>query len=89
VRRIALGVLLGLVLAASGLASVEVYAARGGGAACRVATLPGAGAVRVRARPGARYAFSTIAVDRAGNREAAPARPDAVTRVLKPPRRRR
>jgi serine protease len=71
------------------VASVEIYAARGGAPARRVAILPRAGSVRVRARPGARYAFYSIAVDRAGNREAAPARPDAITRALKPLRRRR
>jgi serine protease len=76
-------------VAASGVASVEIYAARGSAPARRVATLPRAGSVRVRARPGARYAFYSIAVDRAGNREAAPARPDAITRALKPLRRRR
>jgi hypothetical protein len=32
---------------------------------------------RVTLRRGARYAFYTVAVDHAGNREAAPKRPDA------------
>jgi len=37
----------------------------------------------VRGAPGHRYSFFTIAVDRAGNREARPRRPDAVTSVLR------
>jgi hypothetical protein len=37
--------------------------------------------VRLRARPGVRYRFYTVAVDAAGNREPAPSRPDLTTRV--------
>ena len=37
--------------------------------------------LRVRMRPGSRYRFYTVAVDRAGNREAVPAKPDLSTRV--------
>jgi subtilisin family serine protease len=76
-------------LPTSGVASVDLYASRDGRAPHRIATLPGAGAKRVKLRPASTYAFSTVATDRAGNREAAPARPDAVTRALRPPRPRR
>ena len=38
---------------------------------------------RIRVTPGRRYRFYTVAVDRAGNREAAPARADASVRVLR------
>jgi hypothetical protein len=34
-----------------------------------------------RARPGKRYRFYTVAVDRGGNRETAPSRPDAKLRT--------
>jgi hypothetical protein len=37
---------------------------------------------RVRVRRGSRYAFATVAVDRAGNREALPSRPDARVTAL-------
>ena len=37
---------------------------------------------RVKARPGSTYRFFTVAVDRAGNREDAPGRPDATVRAL-------
>lgn len=37
--------------------------------------------MKVAVRPGSRYRFYTIAVDRAGNREAVPPRPDLSTRV--------
>jgi serine protease len=39
--------------------------------------------MKVSARPGSRYRFYTLAVDRAGNREAIPARPDLSTTVDK------
>jgi hypothetical protein len=39
--------------------------------------------VRLRVRPGVRYRFYTVAVDRAGNREAVPPRPDLTTRVAR------
>jgi hypothetical protein len=38
---------------------------------------------RLRLRPGRRYSFFTIAVDRAGNRESPPKRADARTRVVR------
>ncbi len=37
--------------------------------------------LKVRVKPGSRYRFYTIAVDKAGNREAVPPRPDLKTRV--------
>ena len=37
--------------------------------------------IRLAVRPGSRYRFYSVAVDRAGNREKAPARPDLSTRV--------
>jgi serine protease len=76
-------------LPASGLASIELFASRNGKAPRRVATLPGPGRVKVKLRRRTTYAFTTIATDRAGNREAAHPQPDAVTRALKPLRRRR
>ena len=39
--------------------------------------------VLVGGSPGKRYGFFTVAVDRAGNREARPARPDVTVRVLR------
>jgi serine protease len=36
---------------------------------------------KVATRPGGRYAFHTVAIDRAGNRELAPAKPDVSVRV--------
>ena len=66
-------------LLASGVARYEVYRAVGRGRPRRIASTP-ATRRRVRVRPG-RYAFFTVAVDRAGNREPAPARPDARVRV--------
>lgn len=45
--------------------------------------------LRVRVKPGSRYRYYTIAVDRAGNREAVPSRPDLSTRVDRRAARRR
>ena len=39
---------------------------------------------RLRGKPGSLYRFYTIAVDKAGNREAQPSRPDFSTRVARP-----
>ena len=44
--------------------------------------------LKVRVNPGSRYRFYTIGVDKAGNREAVPPRPDLSTRVDPRPRRR-
>ena len=71
---------------ASGIARYEVWRGTGRRRAVRIATTT-ATSRRVRLRRGRRYRFFTIAVDRAGNHEAAPATPDATVRVLR--RRRR
>ncbi|MGI8511922.1 MAG: S8 family peptidase, partial [Solirubrobacteraceae bacterium] len=70
-------------LRASGIARFEVYRSYNGFPARRIAIRTRARSLRVRVFPGARYAFTTVAVDRAGNREARPARADATTRVLR------
>jgi serine protease len=64
-------------LIASGVAAYDVYRAVNGGRARRIARRSGR-RLTVRLKPGLRYAFHTVAVDHAGNREAAPSRPDAV-----------
>jgi hypothetical protein len=64
----------------SGVARYEVLRSTGGRRAVRIAATRRA-RLRVRVRPGRRYCFWTVAVDRAGNREAPPARPDATVRV--------
>ncbi len=67
---------------ASGVARFEVWRSVAGGAAVRIASTTRR-SLRLRVRPGRRYAFFTIAVDRAGNREAPPARADARVRVTR------
>jgi hypothetical protein len=57
-----------------------VWRAAGARPARRVATTR-ALKRRFRLRAGRSYAFWTIAVDRAGNREAAPGRPDVRVRI--------
>ncbi|HEV2999259.1 MAG TPA: S8 family serine peptidase [Solirubrobacteraceae bacterium] len=64
----------------SGVARYEVWRSVGGRRAVKLLTTR-AIARRVKLRPGRRYAFFTVAVDRAGNREAPPRRPDAVVRT--------
>lgn len=64
----------------AGVRTVRVYGSRNGREAQLVATTT-ARRVRVRVRSGGRYAFYTQAIDRAGNLEPAPDRPDARTRV--------
>jgi subtilisin family serine protease len=59
----------------SGLAGYELWRSVDGRAARRILTTRRTSA-RVRVRRGARYAFFTVAVDAAGNREPAPAAPD-------------
>jgi subtilisin family serine protease len=73
----------------SGIAGIDVFASLNGKPPRRVATLPSPGRARVRVRPRVTYAFTSTATDHAGNREAAHAQPDAITRALKPLRRRR
>ena len=66
----------------SGVASYELWRAVGRRRAVRIARTARRSR-RVRVRPGRRYAFFTVAVDRAGNREARPKRADATVRVLR------
>jgi subtilisin family serine protease len=65
---------------ASGVAYVEVWRAVDRGRRRRIARTRRS-SLRVRVAPVHRYSFFTVAVDRAGNREPAHARADAVTRV--------
>lgn len=69
-------------LTASGIAHYEVWRAVNGRPSRRIATTTGT-TMRLRAARGSHYAFFTIAVDRAGNREVRPKRPDARTRVVR------
>lgn len=62
-------------VASSGVARYDIFRALPGRAARKVATTTGR-AVQVTA-PGGRASFFSVAVDRAGNREAKPAKPDA------------
>jgi serine protease len=69
-------------VAASGIASWEIWRSSAGGRPRRIARLPAARrSLRVRLPRGARYAYFSLAVDGAGNREAPPVRPDASVRV--------
>ena len=69
-------------LSPSGIASWEIWRAVAGGPARRIARLPASThTLRVRLARGRRYRFFSIAVDRAGNREAAPPRADASVRA--------
>jgi hypothetical protein len=65
---------------ASGIDVYELWRSADGRAPVRVARTRRTSAT-VRGRPGGRYSFYTIAVDRAGNREKPPARPYATVRV--------
>jgi subtilisin family serine protease len=69
-------------LVASGVRRVELWASRHGHSPRRIARTARS-SVRVRLAPG-RYALWSIAVDRAGNRERRPARPDVRLRVIRP-----
>jgi len=64
----------------SGLKSVAVFASANGGAYHRIAKT-GKSHIRFRAKIGRRYRFFSIALDEAGNREAAPGQPDAKLRL--------
>lgn len=66
----------------SGIVRYELWRRVDGGRARRIGTTPGT-SVRVRGRAGRTYAFFTRAIDAAGNREAAPRRADARTRVVR------
>jgi subtilisin family serine protease len=69
-------------LLASGIARYEVWRSANGRPARRIASTT-ATRLKVAARRGSRYAFFTVAVDKAGNREPQPTAPDAHTRVLR------
>jgi hypothetical protein len=65
---------------ASGIGRYEVWRSVDGRPAVKL-TATRRTFYRLRIRPGRRYAFFTVAVDRAGNREAPPKRADARVRV--------
>jgi serine protease len=67
---------------ASGVDHYEVWRSAAGRPARRIATTV-AHSLRLRGLRGHRYAFFTIAVDHAGNREAPPAKADASVRVAR------
>jgi hypothetical protein len=67
-------------IAPSGIARVELWRSVDRGRFRRVATTARGSRFRVTLRRGRRYAFHTIAVDVAGNRERAPRRADVVVR---------
>jgi subtilisin family serine protease len=66
---------------ASGIDRYELWRSSYGRRAVRLTTTRST-TLTVRRRPGGRYAFFSVAVDRAGNREAAPPHPDATVRAL-------
>jgi hypothetical protein len=68
---------------ASGIARYELWRSVDDGLPVRIASTRRT-AKTVRVRPGRRYRFYTVAVDRAGNRETPPARGDARVRALRP-----
>jgi len=67
-------------LTASGVDTIEVWRSANGGKARRIARTRKS-SVKARVARGSRYDFFTIAVDEAGNREAAPSRADVRVRV--------
>ncbi len=67
-------------LRASGIAHFDVYRSTNRGAYKRIKRTTST-SLRVRMRAGSRYRFYTVAVDKAGNREAVPPKPDLSTRV--------
>jgi serine protease len=69
-------------LAAAGVARYEIWRSTNRGAYKRV-TNTGKTRVKLKVRRGSRYRFYSIAVDRVGNREAVPGRPDVSTRVAR------
>jgi subtilisin family serine protease len=66
----------------SGVARYRVYRSTDGGRPVKVAVTR-RNRLKLKARPGARYAFYVQAVDRAGNVQAFPAKPGARTRVIR------
>jgi serine protease len=69
-------------VAATGIDHFEVWRAAGKGKARKIRTTR-AHSMRLRGQRGQRYSFYTIAVDRAGNREAPPVRADASVRLAR------
>jgi serine protease len=67
-------------LQASGIKTYEVYRSTNRRPYKRIAKTAKLW-MKVSARPGSRYRFYTIAIDRGGNRETVPPRPDLTTRV--------
>jgi serine protease len=67
---------------AAGLDKFEIWRSASGRRARRIATTRRR-SFRVRGRRGGRYRFYSVAIDKAGNREAAPGRPDVTVRVLR------
>ncbi|HTN23921.1 MAG TPA: S8 family serine peptidase [Solirubrobacteraceae bacterium] len=67
-------------IVASGIARYEIYRSTNGARYKRVKSTSAA-SVRFQVRRGSRYRFYSIAVDRAGNREDVPSRPDVSFRV--------
>jgi hypothetical protein len=67
-------------LVASGVDHYEIYRSTNRRAYRRIKTTP-ATRMKLRVHRGWRYRFYSIAVDRAGNREPVPSRPDLSTRV--------
>jgi predicted phage tail protein len=65
----------------AGLRSVRIYAAADGGAAQVVGQVAAAGTARVHLAAGHTYDLYSVAVDRAGNEEAPPPKPDATLTV--------
>jgi serine protease len=68
-------------LTASGVDHYDVYRAANGSKTYRRIKRTTRKSLRVKFRAGSRYRFYTIAVDKAGNREAVPPKADLVTRV--------
>ena len=64
----------------AGVKSVTVFASSDGGRYKRLRKTR-AKTIMLRLRPGRRYRFYSVAVDKAGNRESAPATPDAKLRT--------
>ncbi|MDX6615272.1 MAG: serine protease [Solirubrobacterales bacterium] len=71
----------------SGIDSVSVFVAKGHGDYALL-DKTSKRSITFKGKRGVKYRFYSLAVDKAGNREAAPARPDSTTLVKRPARRR-
>jgi hypothetical protein len=69
-------------VAASGIARYEVWRQAGHAKPRKIKTTTKS-SLRLRGMRGRRYAFFTIAIDHAGNREAPPSRADARVRLAR------